>query len=345
VKRFVASSMSAPCVFVFFMMLVAAASEECHVDAAVLVQHRQDWAKWNTATFLKDKPISTIVYVHIPKTGGRSFESDARKIFAPIGVIENLENCFKVTEFQWRSSKTKMLAVLFRSPMQHVLSQFLWCKQWWHLFSNTTGTYGGLDEWVFHHEQERRKPLPSTKDFNFNYWQESAYKCYSPWNMQTRYFTQQHHHIKDCPQGFNNYSCHMVQENFEPSPDVAKDVLDRQVDLFGITDLYVETLCLMQWKMNGTIPHSCACGGQGLSEQYTHNDHGVAAHRIEDLPKNIRQQMAKFVQQDARFFGFVLDRFEKELKKVATVTGIQMVCPDRFKKIRDEIAWVHQYAA
>ena len=66
------------------------------------------------------------VYIHIPKTGGTSFLVDARKTLDRVPLVDNWEQCLGSSTAIWKRNAT--FVVLFRSPLHHVLSQFLHCK-------------------------------------------------------------------------------------------------------------------------------------------------------------------------------------------------------------------------
>ena len=197
-----------------------------------------------------------------------------------------------------------------------------------------------LDEWINHFVELPKNPLPHT--FTSEYLFEQAYACYNPWNMQTRYLTQAFNPAFQLSEDWKNlcqYECHFVTETFEPSVETAKSVLTNQIYFVGIIDLYVETLCLLQWNIHKTVPQTCACGGAGPLEQLTHTNHNVPDHDIADVAPDLFRNVKKLIQKDLKLYAIVLDRFEEELHIASQKTGVQMVCPDRFKRLRDDIAF------
>lgn len=62
--------------------------------------------------------------IHIPKTGGNSFTSDGKEVVAPSSFVENYERSWRCTGHH----KDQVDVMLFRQPLEHVLSQFLHCK-------------------------------------------------------------------------------------------------------------------------------------------------------------------------------------------------------------------------
>ena len=92
-----------------------------------------------------DKPV--YVYVHVPKTAGISFLKDAQQILGKIQMVHNGEQCFDSSIAIWHDNT--VFAMMFRSPLGHVLSQFLHCKIWaaakkLEIFPNGPGVYGGF---------------------------------------------------------------------------------------------------------------------------------------------------------------------------------------------------------
>ena len=140
------------------------------------------------------------------------------------------------------------------------------------------------------------------------------------------------------------FECHFVSDAFEPNVETAEGVVTNQIHFVGITDLYVETLCLLHWNIHNDVPQSCACGGAGPLQNLTHVDHNVPDHDLADVRPDLVEDMKKLVQKDVKLYEMVLDRFEEDLRAASENAGVQMVCPDRFKKLRDEIAFIERVA-
>ena len=213
------------------------------------------------------------------------------------------------------------------------MDPFLFCPK--HFLSQTR-----FEDWIKHFLQLSKDPLPTY--FTYEYLLQQAYGCYNPWNMQTRYLVQPFNtnfHLSSTSYPILcRFECHFVSDTFEPNIEIAQGVMTNQIGFVGITDLYVETLCLLHWKVHKDVPQSCACGGTGPLQQISQHDHGVAHHDLKDIPPHLVQDMKKLVQKDVKLYAMALDRFEKDLLVASQNAGIQMVCPDRFRKLRDEIA-------
>ena len=242
------------------------------------------------------------------------------------------------------SGKQTSLAITLRNPLKHVLSQFLHCKyskqldQTRPFLPNGTGVYGGLEEWVNHFVELPKDPLPST--FTFEYVVQQAYACYNPWNMQARYLTQSFTDAFQTSEIWGDmcqFECHFVSETFEPNVEIAESALADKFQFVGLTDLYVETLCLLHYKVYQEVPKTCACGGPGPLDGLTHKDHDSPEHDLAEVSNELVQTMKKLVEKDLVLFGKAVDRFEEDLAKASKETKVEMVCPDRFKQLRDDI--------
>eukprot|EP00435_Cladocopium_sp_Y103_P068051 s1434_g31.t1 len=252
--------------------------------------------------------------------------------------------------------------VIFRSPLAHVLSQFVECKYdfWGSMasagtaFPSRPGRYGGLAEWINHFIELKDAPLdgalPDTEEqgshechaiyqqllpqpFGKEWAQIADYRCYNPWNMQTRYLATGWSHSAP----FNS---------FEPNLQTAVGALNR-AQIVGLSEFYVESLCLLNLHRHGTVPETCACGGRGRSSLLnvgrnvglvilvlillvSHIDHFVPDHAISDLAPTLVKQMRKLIRLDAQIYAMVLKRFEAELHNASEITGVQMFCPEKF---------------
>ena len=129
-------------------------------------------------------------FIHIPKCAGGSFMHDAKRIVSPTPFLNNSERCLADRQ----SRHDQILAIMLRSPLTHVLSQFLRCKYApIHLdrtaFPSGPGLYGGFEEWITHFLQLRDRQQTMATSTSITEKAKQAFSCYNPWNMQTRYLT------------------------------------------------------------------------------------------------------------------------------------------------------------
>lgn len=260
------------------------------------------------------------MFIHIPKCAGTSFKADAALVVAPAPFQENEEKPWQSTPH----SDRQVDLVIFRSPLLHVLSQFMECKyDYWGgmttagtAFPTLPGLYGGFAEWIDHFVQLQDTPvdgeLPDTEEWT----KVTSYRCYNPWNMQTRYLATEWSHAAPYPM-------------LEPDLTIALNTL-KSVQFVGLSEFYVESLCLLSLHRYGTAPETCACNGTGPLNVTSHIQHFVPEHAITDLPLAVVEKMHKLVRQDAQLYAAVLNRFEADLRKASMRTGVQMVCPEKF---------------
>ena len=212
-------------------------------------------------------PARNWVFVHIPKTGGDSFQHDAQK-FLPLGstLVGNDETSFAETP-----GKVGDMVVLVRKPESHVLSQFIMCKhsEWgtstvrkWevehpskaqfpHTGVNPSPVYGGFVEWLHHFESSGK-----------NYWSmRNAWNCYDPRDLQAT----------------------RSQINSEHAPFPPHSTLTERLESLGavlITEHYLASVCLFEYRAVGFFTPHCACTARSELKRSSHHDaHGVPKHR------------------------------------------------------------------
>ncbi|CAJ1431004.1 unnamed protein product [Effrenium voratum] len=266
--------------------------------------------------------------IHIPKTAGVSFGLDASSIVQPASFRDNKERAWRHTYHD----ENQQDIVMLRHPLEHVLSQFMECKyDWWGsmsvrgtAFPMGPGVYGGFEAWTTHFLQLRNEPVDGMLPDSEDWAREVSYQCYNPWNMQSRYMATLWQHW--VPFG-----------ELEPDMQTATRHLER-VDVLGLQELYVESLCLVYLAQHGALPDTCRCGGPGPLNQTSHESHNVPQHSIEDLPDELQQKMSKMVHQDAQLFALGLKRVETDLRRAEKRTGIKIVCEDRLDDVWRKVA-------
>jgi len=298
---------------------VLADSEEDGVTSLMQVQMAPRHAKVHPADM-----ISRIVFLHIPKTAGTSFIADAMMVIpSSIPFQDNGELSLLGTPRMENETRV----VMIRHPLDHVLSQFLECKyDWWGKrvtagtdFPFKEGTYGGLDEWVDHFTQLQNQSVWGFEPDSKEWARAVSHNCYNPWNMQSRYLASE-------------WSHYVPYDELEPDLQVARDSL-RSVQLVGVPELYVESLCLVHLETRGSLPDTCACGRRGPLEQISTESHYVPPHSLSELPESLLQAMSKLVRIDAQLYVDALNRFESALRKASARTGVQMVCEDHLQEV------------
>ncbi|CAE7758412.1 unnamed protein product [Symbiodinium pilosum] len=269
------------------------------------------------------EPTRRIMFLHIPKTAGTSFVADAMLMVpSSVAFLDNGELSLLGTPHFRNETRVVML----RNPLDHVLSQFLECKfDWWGKrvtagtdFPFKPGVYGGLDEWVHHFTNLKNTSVLGFEPDSKEWARAVSHNCYNPWNMQSRYLASTWDH-------------YVPFSELQPDIEAARKSL-QGVQVVGVPELYVESLCLVHLETHGHLPKSCTCGQQGPLAQISTESHYVPNHTISDLPDNLLAEMAKLVQVDAQIYVDALNRFEAAVRLASDRTGIKMFCEDRLEQ-------------
>lgn len=282
----------------------------------------------NTSILSKaSNPILRCRFIHIPKCAGTSFIKDAAKILGKENLI--LLGPYEGEGPYCNSSPGINDVVLLRNPRHHVLSQFLHCKvqsEKDNYTDNFTNQYSGLKAWLKNCLSASLTSPACSTCLGSNL--ASGYPCYNPWNMQSRFFTDCRH-----VPGLQAFELDM-----KPNLTRAKRNLE-MLQMIGISDLYVESLCLLNFTFKGTLPETCACDhGKSVTEtQVSHETHGVQQHSVADIDPEALSLMDQMTQGDAQLFAFGLNHFETALRKAEEITGVKVICEEKISIIWREI--------
>eukprot|EP00435_Cladocopium_sp_Y103_P024981 s1865_g6.t1 len=124
----------------------------------------------------------------------------------------------------------------------------------------------------------------------------------------------------------------------KPNLTRAKHNLE-MLQMIGISDLYVESLCLLNFAFKGTLPETCACdhGNRVMETQVSHETHGVQQHSVADLDVEVLSLMDQMTKGDAQLFALGLNHFETALRKAEKMTGVKVICEEKLSKVWREI--------
>ncbi|CAK0828138.1 unnamed protein product [Prorocentrum cordatum] len=228
-------------------------------------------------------------FLHIPKTGGHSFDTDGREIFRS---MNQGETCFSEV-----ASET--LVTFFRDPQLHVVSQY------WHCVGagfSVPGLGKWANEWAKFMKSE---PLHNMTDKHRK--EQMRYPCFNPINKQTQKMT--------CVQ----------QDRYPDVIDVDLAIRNmNSVHFVGLLELYRKSLCVFHAKTSGKMPSSCDCRRRDEAGFWHHN-FGFNHHR---LPKNesILKDLDALTQADRALYDAASARFMQDLREVEMRHGVEILC-------------------
>jgi hypothetical protein len=291
-----------------------------------------------TAEFARPpEDVGHIRYVHIPKTGGASL-AKKWKIFAP-------EECFDHV-----TAGGNFTMVSLRSPRAHVHSLFLECRhsQWGQAQTNGTAfprTDNGTADYVswLRHFQRAADAGPAFD-----------YRCYDPRDMQTRQLSctwRPPRRRKDppgpVPTSWLNYRdprhAHHASAPTAPDPELtALQAVATRADFVLVTDLYLESMCVFDFRRTGALPKGCTCAEQraGRGPKLINLRHGVPPHSEEALGAEVLEAVDGLTVTDRNVFKVGLARFMGELNATEENVGQRVLCPETWSQIRAELAYL-----
>lgn len=201
-------------------------------------------------TFYKN-PSQSIHLMHIPKTSGKSFGTDLRNRDF---YISTWESSWK--EISPQKIATPFIVTLVRNPTSHVVSMHQHCQK--------SGGYGypdsfkkvSLSSWVNYWDHFKRTFNDSIEKQHYDEYvilgdvkgllPHEPFFCYIPINLQSTRL------------GIFNLTSMRERVN--------------SIFHIGIKDMYIESLCVLQFKARSKTPDECKCGNH---MDVTHIRHGV----------------------------------------------------------------------
>ena len=247
----------------------------------------------------------------------------ARHIVSPTPFLNNRKRCLA----DRNSGDDQILAIVLRNPLKKGCHNSFTANMRIRQSGGTQpspgpGVYDGFEEWITHFLQLKDRQQTMATSTSTTKQAKQAFSCYNPG-------VSEHTLSMSCR------FCFGVAKNIH----LGKHVIQHLVNFVGIADLYVESLCLLHFSSQGSVPQSCACGGVGPLTSTTNITHGVPRPDIGDLPRDLLKKASSLIQQDVQLFAYALERFEQELRSASKSTGVQMVCEDRLRKLWDQIAF------
>ena len=228
---------------------------------------------------------------------------------------------------------------LFKSPREHVLSQFVMCaystwaahanhgELWSWLREqlgltgaterNRSAVIGGFSRWLAHFGDSWR---PWQGDFS----------CYNPRSMQSRALT--------CVDGGHEGNHHAATVE-QPSLPLAVASLQR-LQHVGLAELMPESWCLLHFAVTSRLPHHCSSCETfvAAAARATHGDERLGArvvseelppHSVSELPIEVVRAIDVITTVDAGLYRAAVSRFLADATHVQRLTRARFLCPAR----------------
>lgn len=205
--------------------------------------------------------------------------------------------------------------MFLREPCKHVYSQFIECKYaaWGQRRTNNTS---------FPRQSQDAAGMRAWVNFFYDDWypEKGDFNCYNPWNMQTRYLaTPDAHHLSTI-------------DLKEPNVAIALKNL-RNLDFVGCVDYYKESMCALNFVLNGTLYEGCVCGEH--EADLAHETHNVPKHSIEDLNETTIAKIDNMTTSDAKLYKRFLESFLWKILQLEEKLNVQIMCGKNKENIEE----------
>ena len=317
-------------------------------------RHAKQWQKLSERGVQVRAPRQPVRFIHVPKTGGVSLLSQLDATGDAVSGADinagsgRYEQCL---DLLYTPGAFHM--VMLREPRGHVFSQFLECRfdpSWGTTMTRYTGfPWSGtvthdFEAWLDH--------------FGTNWTAKSGdFNCYNPWNMQARILTcveDDQHAARERPERLDalpktSHAHHVFDDalaSTKPNTTVALTHM-YATQFVGITELYQESWCLLQYMLHGKLPdEGCGCGRKAATawismratvkkhagrEGEVHEDHSVPIHNVTALPASVLAKMDAITEVDQHVFRSAALRLIQQVQKVEAETGRRLLCPERMR--------------
>lgn len=303
-------------------------------------------------------PAQPIVVHHIPKAAGTSLLAALGDVTHDVPqptahAFARFEQCLSLL-----TTPTNFAVTMLRAPRSHITSQYTECRDdvWGRHVTNNTRfprsatVQEDLIPWLRHFVPADSLWHASLGDFH----------CYCPWNMQTRALTCRENASRPSladGTGFvggnvTNRSLaahadvsrahHILEEDesrfgwrnvTQPSARAAIAALTTDVDFVGITELFSESWCLLQFQLHQRLPATgCSCDEyEGMAQTLPHERHGARSIPMRDIESETMRLIDALTEQDALVYDAGVSLLLRRLRAAERLTGAQLLCPSRIR--------------
>ena len=283
---------------------------------------------------------------HIPKTGGTTFHFEALAITQIVNNTDidsqsllHSHKCYGWKRFNNLTVEEKR-SIWIRSPGAHVASMFAQCqmKKYRNGFRKTDRI--DLEFLSFIHE------FTNLQDTSVG---QAAAICMDPRDMNTRFLT-----CDSDPSEYNHErytDLHPFHARYPP-PNLHEGLLRlNEADFVGVTDLYTESICLLEALVVGKLSERCTCNPQHNTALFVHEDHDAphVPHKVivEDLIVN---QIKKRTPRDTALFKNGLLRVLCDIRAVEQFLRLRhpseplqhrIICDGVLSEVMNKVSYVY----
>ncbi|CAK0790765.1 unnamed protein product, partial [Prorocentrum cordatum] len=282
------------------------------------------------------KPLGPVFYLHVPKSGGASWERDARRaVKSKASSFTPVETCIC-----YANREDFRVVLLLRSPPEHVVSQYThWST--YHGKGNSSSRLAEmslmpqqLEQWVrvwadikYHtlssDNVSQAADLPCAAGLRAcldRYVYKTGCK-YVPIDFQTERLTCDELRRIDFP--FPKRSVTLAIQNVEEAWFV------------GIVEAYQESLCLLYEQVSGALPDTCHCTDvdKWRGMKLTHVQHGITSRSVSELPAQTIQLIDELTEGDRSVYRAGVARFLREVRRVEARHNTTVLCNSTLQKL------------
>ena len=277
-----------------------------------------------------------VVLMHVPKTAGTSLrielihsglasEMEKREPSQHKNASLAAESCFSDL---YRGAGRAMHVTLLRNPRDHVLSQFYECRdsRWFKLVAPAFPRNESFERWVM-----RFATLGARKTTGCGV--HGDYGCYNPINLATRQFTCRRR--RGCPPFREGESAHHLSKE-DVLGSVGSAITNMELlEVAGLTELFAESWCLIEYRMRGRLSSGCACEDAAEeAPRHAFIRHDVATHSVAALSSRLLAAIDAITALDQVLYRAAVVRFLRDVRDVESRAGVRILCEARLELLR-----------
>mmetsp|Transcript_68494 Transcript_68494/g.155212 ORF Transcript_68494/g.155212 Transcript_68494/m.155212 type:complete len:343 (-) Transcript_68494:75-1103(-) len=275
---------------------------------------------------------SSIYYLHIPRTAGTSFITDAKKSLktAQNALRLHLDMIDKEGCYGWRTELPRVtkVAMMVREPRSHVLSQYLMCGEGPVNVMTTVprAEHDGFTYWLTRWRELQDKKsvagdfsrgIGSKKQQSVQLrvtYSTLPFHCYNPMNLQTQHLT--------CENPFT----------YPEAQDAEKAIANMKESWFvGVSEAYQESICLFNEKVYGKLPSYCDCKNatawKSFQQSHTaYHEKNVKTSSLLEQPPKVLEMIDRMTSADRALYQAAQERFVREMQELESKYSKTVLC-------------------